>query len=432
MSIYGCYPKAYHGFDSIQYTDKHIVEFNNRLSNMMRRDMNWNAIIRYASSVLVIGAAASAGALGIAGASADSIGFTALGGGFIAELQGVFGARDKARAFQQGVELMEEASARYVTALSNDPKNGGIASNNRLTNPGAKLFEESIASLKLVEKILIAEIPTIEEVSKAAGKYNQFNIFPENIKYEDFALNKEKTKRTLVVKAIKGGPIVEFSSPSPSIVSIESKKDNRNAIVLTLHGDSANWKKEISIIVINAQQKTARVNISPEEKGAAAKAKTSNTDSPQLDGLLEDLNKKKKIITTAESVLNGLKKPNFNAKGSIVLYKEEIDTAKAKLKKSEADYDADRKNNKLTGTQVRDLADEIKSTKEKIAKLEKDLKSLNENLDIHEKTAFEVDELNMKIGNLLLVTLDHVKVKVDEHAKESVSQLPTAPFTPSK
>jgi len=420
LGIYGCQPKVYYPFDSIQYSDKDIVEFNNRLSTMMRRNMNWNAIVRYASSVIVIGAAATAGALGIAGVSTEIVGFTALGGGFIAEMQGIFNTRDKARAFQQGVELMEEASARYLKALALDPKSNGRASNSRLTNSGARLFEESLASLKLVEITLIAEIPTIAEVQKAAGKYQQLNIFPEHVEYADFALSADGKTKTLEIKALEGGPIVDFSSPVPSVVSVKRKKDNNSKIVLTFHGDSKTTRS-FSIMLINGQNVKARVGIGPRTSTEQSEDKKETTP-PALAELQSQLKKKTKEIEDLKSVIGPLRLQNRTAKESETDLDELIKAAELKKKVAQGEFkdattaDKVRNHQKIIDDSNKDIADykiQRDKLKSEIAKLE--------------KADGEAHAIKLKMGELFVNTLKEVETQVMPLPKKPISSLPMAP-----
>jgi len=267
--ITGCQPKAPVSYDSIHFTDKDITEFNSRLKTMMQRNMNWSSITRYTSSVMAIGAAASAGALGIAGVSSDIIGFTALGGGFIGELQGIFNARDKAHAYQQGVEMIHDAHIRYIDNLAHDASNKGSASNQHLTKAGAKLYSESLAALKVVEKTLVAEIPTIEELEKAMGKYQRFSVHPAEVHFSDPV--EGKGNPSLEITALAGGPIKRVSSQDSSIISAKIKSEDDNKVVLELLNRKGlqDSSKGISITFKNNDGDTATIKASESNNNGA-------------------------------------------------------------------------------------------------------------------------------------------------------------------
>jgi hypothetical protein len=236
--------------DPIRFTDKQVVEFNNRLTVMMQNNRNWNSIMRYVSTIVVVGAVASAGALGIAGVSADIVGYTALGGGFIGEMQGIFKTRERASAYQEGIGLLYEASIRYKKSTVGNHAGSGVARNDRLTNNGAYLYEESLASLKLVEIALVSQIPTVEEVQKANGKYQKFDVFPSKVKFSD-------TSSPLEVRAIKGGPIVSAISANSAVISTEMKE---GVALLTLN-DKDKLKETIEVLLMNAQGIQAKVEV---------------------------------------------------------------------------------------------------------------------------------------------------------------------------
>ncbi len=330
-------------YDSIRFTDKDVVEFNNRLTVMMQHNRNWNSIMRYVSSVVAIGAVASAGALGIAGVSTDIVSFTALGGGFIGDLQAIFKTRDRASAYQQGIDLMYEASDRYLHSrastsneVTKDSENNSLIPNDRLSKDAANLYTESIASLKLVEKALISQIPTVAEVQKATGKYKKFSVFPTQVSsdtFPDIVTDEDGSASTssLDITVMEGGPVVSVASGNSSAISAKIKEGNTNQVVLTMI-NKAKLKKDIDVQLMSAQNVSATVTI---KAPAATSVSSNDTGTNALNDFEKEITKDDIIMIQAHLKVDQTGK--LDAKTRIKIHeiqvKERIDLKNGELDK---------------------------------------------------------------------------------------------------
>src|SRR5207253_1133812 len=79
----------------------------------------------------------------------------------IPEFMRIFGADERAKAYDEGVHLIEEAEGNYLLAHATGTNNSGIISPNVLTREGAQLYVQVVASVKLVEQLLVAQLPKV-------------------------------------------------------------------------------------------------------------------------------------------------------------------------------------------------------------------------------------------------------------------------------
>lgn len=189
--------------DGTQVTDKDALGFSNDVKTALRQKMNWARIARLTSGTVQVFTAAAAAALGAASGSITAVAALAASSAVMPEVQNIFEAKERAEAYQQGVALIEEAEVRYFKTV------GGTINNQKFTPAGADFYFEVLASLKLVEKALVAQLPTIEELQKATGKFNQIEIVPNSLTILKTA--KEKISIT------SGGPAKSAVSDNPVI-----------------------------------------------------------------------------------------------------------------------------------------------------------------------------------------------------------------------
>lgn len=171
--ISGCasnkFKEGLNASDKYYVTDRDILEFNNHVRHMLRLKMKYATISAYVSSTIAIASATAATILSAGGAGAITIASLAGTSAFSSDIMGIFSFSETSKAYQDGVELMEKAEAKYLIALANKSENGEI-STNKLSIEAANLYSQTVAALALVEKALASRIPSLEEVKRAQGE----------------------------------------------------------------------------------------------------------------------------------------------------------------------------------------------------------------------------------------------------------------------
>ncbi len=148
-------------------TDRIIVSYANDVQKFMRLRMSGKRALRKISASIQVMTAAIATALaGFGGSSAVIAGFAGVSA-IIPEFQSIFQAAGGADAFRQGAKLIGDAELEYLTAIS---ENDGKVSGEKLTKAGVDFYKRVVASIVLVEKVLLQQIPTLEEVRQAEGE----------------------------------------------------------------------------------------------------------------------------------------------------------------------------------------------------------------------------------------------------------------------
>ncbi|MBI4625744.1 MAG: hypothetical protein HY736_21300 [Verrucomicrobia bacterium] len=149
-------------------TDAHIVAFTNDLKQSFRKRMYTAALARHLSSTIQVLTAASAATLsGLEGASRSAITVLAATSTVMPQLQTIFDARGAAIALEQGAALIDEAEAHYYETIARNPISDPNA---RITPEGAQLYVRAVAAVQIVEKLLVAQLPTLEQMKIVKGE----------------------------------------------------------------------------------------------------------------------------------------------------------------------------------------------------------------------------------------------------------------------
>lgn len=155
--------------DNKQITDAAILDFSNTVKDGLRTRMHYSKIIRLASSSIETISMILVASQGIGGgADVNTLARFAGLSAAIPQIQSIFKAKARAVAYDGGVRLIERAESRYLIKLA---EKGDSSISEKLTSNGALLYKEIIASLDLVGKALMAQIPDIQNVKEANGEY---------------------------------------------------------------------------------------------------------------------------------------------------------------------------------------------------------------------------------------------------------------------
>lgn len=146
-------------------TDRIILVYANDVQKFMRLRMSGKRVLRKVSaSIQVVTAAIAAALAGFGGSSAVIAGFAGVSA-IIPEFQGIFQAAGGAEAFRHGAELIGNAETDYLSEISKKKNTGNVP--DELTPEGAALYKRVVASIVLVEKALLQQIPSRKEVEAA-------------------------------------------------------------------------------------------------------------------------------------------------------------------------------------------------------------------------------------------------------------------------
>lgn len=229
-------------------TDKDVVELANDVKLALRSRMNGARFARTITSTIQVMTAAVAAAL-----TSGETAITILAGtsAVIPELQSIFGARERSKAYFQGASLIEEAEADYYLQLATSHN---LISDQGITTAGAEFYSEVIHSLKLVELALIQQIPTVEDVKAAQGLTygNRVKLHPMSMKV---SLSGDE-KKSFIIGDEK---VLEASSADDSVATAELSDDKKSVIIKPVgHGTT-------TIVVLNEKGNTGSILVTAYE-----------------------------------------------------------------------------------------------------------------------------------------------------------------------
>lgn len=212
----------------ITITDRDVYEFSHKIVKYFSGRRSNNEITQKVTGSLQVVASAIAGALSGGGGSQNVITGLSTFSATIPELQNIIRASDQAKAFDDGVALVKGAEGRFIREIAKCCK--GEVSNTVLTQAGGKLAEEVLSAIKVVGNVLVAKIPSIEELQKASGKFKVFEVQPGIIELEP-----NETKPVLV---LSGGKVVKEISDKPNIADAKLDDDGLAANITagSIHG----------------------------------------------------------------------------------------------------------------------------------------------------------------------------------------------------
>ncbi|MBI4694489.1 MAG: hypothetical protein HY749_10750 [Gammaproteobacteria bacterium] len=198
--------------------DQDVLAFSSQIASALRERMSISRIARQSAGTVQVLTAAVAAGLGATTANLGAI--TALAGtsSVMPQLEGIFGATERAEAYAQGAHYIENAQAEYFAALAARRTPASA----RLTPEAAVLFKRTMGALSLVEKALNAQLPTIRELQDA-GAQTQAGLV------QDIALSRETLDMAAGEKQnvlVTGGlPILNYAMHDEHIATAVLKQN---------------------------------------------------------------------------------------------------------------------------------------------------------------------------------------------------------------
>lgn len=157
----------------IKVSDADVIGFSSDIQKALRWRMDTARRVRLGSGTAQILAASAGATLGFVTKDVTTAAALAAFSAVIPELQNIFQARDRSGAYQQGLELIQDAEARYYQNRTANGTSIETVSTNRLTKEGGELLVQISACLKLVDKALFQTIPTIADLQAATGRLEE-------------------------------------------------------------------------------------------------------------------------------------------------------------------------------------------------------------------------------------------------------------------
>jgi len=217
-------PVGKDGQNKLTVSDAQVVVYADTVKNTLRERMNNARIARTVGGfVQVVTAAVSAMLTGTAGGSVVGAA-TILSGtsAIIPEVSEIIGAKERAEAFGDGVKAIEIAEAHYLQRVAK-MKGGGQISNDKLTPPGAALYESVVASVHLVEARLIGQLPRVEDLQKATSDFSKMDLMPSVVTL--------KANDKTTIKVSHGGPATAVASDNDMIATVETSDSGYAATI---------------------------------------------------------------------------------------------------------------------------------------------------------------------------------------------------------
>ncbi len=242
----------------IAVSDADVIGFSNDLQKIFRHRMNKARRVRLGSGTLQILAASAGAAVGLTSGDVAVAGGFAMLAAVIPELQNIFQARGRVAAYTDGLELIQDASARYYKNRIKE-ENGEIqsVSTKTLTKEGSVLLEQTVACIKLVDKALLTNIPTIEDLEAATGRIRDkfaLKAVPRNISIP--------TEGDVIISIINGFVIGAASDNANVVKIVEEQPSLSNPLnEIKLKGGVVDGKTKVRLFNNRGAEEVVEVKV---------------------------------------------------------------------------------------------------------------------------------------------------------------------------
>lgn len=179
---------------------------------------------------------------------------------------------------EEGVSLIEGAEGRYLVALAETqsaqttpppapatgttpasgapPAPGTALPSDRLTIAGPQLYVEVVAAIKIVEQLLVAQLPTVEDINLAQGRVarlGDLQVQPTEVTLTAV----DQTADILVLGAI----VTRATSNAPGIVAIDNLADVQKGTRLLRIKCRASGSDPVTVTVATEGGRTANITV---------------------------------------------------------------------------------------------------------------------------------------------------------------------------
>ncbi len=366
---------------------------------MLRAKREWDTIAAYVTGGFAMAAAATAATLGVSSGNITAISSLSASSLFANDMFGLLKFREKAAAYQDGLSLVEQAESRFLrTSAKNHAQNNSSKKNKVLKNPhryigdvndaiasesqsgsissseltiaGASLYTEVIASIQLVEKALIANIPTLAEVERATGKYSLFQVTPSNITLD--------SESQIQITVISGGMIKAAGSQDSNVIDVKPFNYQEGTKTITL---IAKGQGETVVDITSDRGESTRVEVAIKELYVFFDRKSSDKEG------LETLTEPNIILSLSTPASRNIKialEVATTDKNHATVGKDYyIDPAEPKKTEFEIEFRLGEANKKIPLTILQDKTDDLEHNETVLISLKE------QNIPIRGKRNFE-------------------------------------------
>lgn len=253
-------------------TDQRVYKFTYLVEDTMRKRVDHGRTWEEGLSAMQVILAAFASAFSATtGVHPDVV--TTLAGlsALTPDIADIINAGDKAKAYSQGLELIEAANAAYISARSSAIAGGGTLIPDQLTPEGAALFVSVMSTLKVMRDALLQTLPSEEDLAKATGKYSLFSLDTTQVNIElakngpaglltataglPTALTEAgQNYYTRVVSVVRGGKLAQCTSDAPSIAVVTACSGSAMTIQPKMFGTA-----HVTVVAENGSRAVVKV-----------------------------------------------------------------------------------------------------------------------------------------------------------------------------
>lgn len=253
-------------------TDQRVYKFTYLVEDTMRKRVDHGRVWEEGLSAMQVILAAFASAFS-AGTGVHPDVVTTLAGlsALTPDIADIINAGDKAKAYSQGLELIEKANAAYISARSSAIAGGGTLIPEQLTPEGAALFVSVMSTLKVMRDALLQTLPSEEDLAKATGKYSLFSLDTTEVNIElakngpagllttaaglPTALTEAgQNYYTRVVSVVRGGKLAQCTSDAPSVAVVTACSGSAMTIQPKMFGTA-----HVTVVAENGSRAVVKV-----------------------------------------------------------------------------------------------------------------------------------------------------------------------------
>lgn len=220
-------------------SDQRVYKFTYLVEDTMRKRVDHGRAWEEGLSAMQVILAAFASAFS-AGTGVHPDVVTTLAGlsALTPDIADIINAGDKAKAYSQGLELIETANSTYISVRSSVVSDSDkLIPSDKLSPEGAALFVSVMSTLKVMRNALLQTLPSEEDLAKATGKYSLFSLDTTQVNIE-LAANSPvglsaataglptalteagQNYYTRVVSVVRGGKLAQCTSDAPSVAVV--------------------------------------------------------------------------------------------------------------------------------------------------------------------------------------------------------------------
>lgn len=254
-------------------TDQHIYKFTYLVEDTMRKRVDHGRAWEEGLSAMQVILAAFASAFSATtGVHPDVV--TTLAGlsALTPDIADIINAGDKAKAYSQGLELIETANATYISARSTAvTDSNSLIPSDKLSPEGAALFITVMSTLKVMRNALLQTLPSEEDLAKATGKYSLFSLDTTQVSIELAANSPTGLSKvtaglptalteagqsyyTRVISVVRGGKLAQCTSDAPSVAVVTACSGNAMSVQPKMFGTA-----NVTVVAENGSRAVVKV-----------------------------------------------------------------------------------------------------------------------------------------------------------------------------